>query len=84
MLEKHQDKCIQEKSVFVVFIEAEQMLTGQMLLLQISPWQLYIVKDYLIKLLLKFGQNLVSTSGDIADIMLGWVELGFYNCILHI
>ena len=44
------------------------MLTGQMLPGQMSLWQLGCVKDGPRNLRLKFGQNRVSNSWDIADV----------------
>ena len=44
------------------------MSTGQMLPGQMSPWQLGCVKDGPRNLRLKFGQNRVSNSWDIADV----------------
>ena len=44
------------------------MSQGQMLPEQMSSWQLTIVKDGPRSLPLKFGQNRVSNSWDIADV----------------
>ena len=44
-----------------------QMLPGQMFSVQMSSWQLTSVKDGSRKLIMKFGQNQVSNSWDIAD-----------------
>ena len=56
-------------------------LSGQILPVQMLPWHLESVKDGPRSLPLKFGQNRVSISWDIADIefvvvllRMGWVE----------
>ena len=49
------------------------MLPGQLLPGQMSPWQLESVQDGPRILLLKFGQNWVINSWDIADIEFVWV-----------
>ena len=49
------------------------MLRGQMLHGQMSPWQLESVLNVHKNLLLKFHQNRVSNSWDIADIEFVWV-----------
>ena len=53
-----------------------QMLPGQMLPGQMSPWQLESVLDVPRSLPLKFEQNQVSNSWDIADIEFLWVVVG--------
>ena len=67
-----------------------QMSSGQMLPRQMSPWQLASVKEGLRNLLLlKFGQNRVSNSWDIADVKFrvgggggggGWWSAQSFSC----
>ena len=62
-----------------------QMLPGQMLPGQISPWQLESVLDVHRNLPLKFHQNRVSNSWDIADIeFLWWVVVGGVQSHFHV
>ena len=57
-----------------------QMLPGQMLPWQMSPWQLESVLDVPRSLPLKFHQNRVSNSWDIADFEFVWVVGGGGGC----
>ena len=51
----------------------EQMLPGKILLRQMALWQLESVLDVPGNLILKFHQNRISDSWDIADIEFVWV-----------